>query len=182
MALSKASGIVFARTLLHAKGGAAEQTLLSQLTSQEVTWYQNALPVTQLPVEVLEKIICLAAPLLYPQPDRNASLRAFGRAGAINNLNGVYKILLRLTTPDFAIKQAARLWSTYFNQGQARAYKDGNKRIVFEVSGFPELPALLRQMLAGYIQGAAEMTGIRNAQVALHEDNPQQWRWITVWD
>lgn len=178
MALIKAAGLIHTRSLLRAKGGAAENAVLSNLTPTEVTAYQDALPITQLSIEFVTKVAALSAPLLFPGQSQSDALRSLGRVNALNDLKGIYKILLRFTTTEFAIKQAARLWSTYHNQGEARSFPEGEKRIIFEVSGYPELPAQFRHILAGYIIGMAEMTGLRQARISLQEENPQQWRWI----
>jgi hypothetical protein len=181
MALIKAAGLIHTRSLLRAKGGAAERAVLSQLTPQEITVYQDALPITQLSIELATKVAALSAPLLFPAQTPSDAIQSLGRVNALNDLKGIYKVLLRFTTTEFAVKQAARLWSTYHNQGQARSFPDGEKRIIFEVTGYPDLPAPFRHLLAGYIIGMAEMTGIRQARISLEDGNPQQWRWVVVW-
>jgi hypothetical protein len=181
MALIKAAGLIHTRSLLRAKGSATENAVLARLTPQETTAYQDALPITQLSIELATKVASLAAPLLFPGQNQSDALQSLGRVNALNDLKGIYKVLLRFTTTEFAIKQAARLWSTYHNQGQARSFPDGEKRIIFEVAVYPDLPAQFRQLLAGYIIGMAEMTGIRQARISLQEENPQQWRWVVVW-
>ncbi|MEW6516701.1 MAG: hypothetical protein AB1439_07360 [candidate division FCPU426 bacterium] len=181
MAMTKAAGLINTRNLLRAKGAGVEQAMLAQLTPQEVRIYQDALPVTQLPIELLSKVAVLSAPLLFPGQGRLEALLSLGRVSALSDLKGIYKILLRFTTPEFAMKQAARLWTTLHTQGEARCFSDGEKRIVFEVMGYPDLPEPMRQVLGGYILGMAELTGIRNARIALQEENPRVWRWVVTW-
>lgn len=182
MAMTKAAGLINTRALLREKGEAAEKAVLAQLTPQEVTAYQNALPVTQMPIEFLSKVAELSAPVLFPGQNQSEAYKTLGRVSALRDLKGIYQILLRFTTPEFAIKQAARLWTTLHSQGQARCFPDGDKRIVFEVTGYPDLPGPMRQVLGGYILGIAEMTGLKRARIIQEDGDPHQWRWITVWD
>jgi len=171
----KASGIVNTRKLLRELGTAAETAVLEQLAPDDAKIYRETMPINWVPVESVTRILVAAAPVVcaeHPQP-----IHELGRRLANIELTGLYKVLIRMTTVDFMISQAAKIWGTYHQQGEALALKSSEHEAVFTVKNYPELPERYREMLCGYLQGMVELTGAKLIRVK-RDDQPAEWRWI----
>ena len=45
------------------------------------------------------------------------------------------------------------------------------------MTGFPQLPQGMRQVLRGYLHGLSDLVGVKNAKVTLNESDPNAWVW-----
>lgn len=182
MALSKAAGVVHTRALLQAKGQETESRFLSQLTPEEKVAYQTLLPVSKLPIETAVKIYRLAVSLLYPDRSEAEGLRELARVTAWNDLRGVYSVLLRFTSPEFMIKQSAKIWQTYHDAGVAEASSLGPKQAQLRITQYADLPKPFLQIVTGYTQGMMEIAKVKNPRIECRDANPASWEWRVQWD
>ncbi len=182
MALSKAAGVIHTRTLLRKQGAETEARFLSQLTPEEKTLYQSALPVSKLPIETATKIYLLAVPLLYPDKPSSEGMQELARATAHNDMRGIYSVLIRMTTVEFIIKQTAKIWQTYHDAGRAETERLGPNQIVLRVKDYPGLPKPFLDIVTGYIRGALELAGLKRFDIRCRDANPAAWEWDVRWD
>lgn len=181
MPKTKGTGINWLRDLIEAKGPQAEQALAKALSPDDFMAYRTAMPISWFPEDVAIRIYLAAGNILFAdKPDVRIEV---GRGMARANLNGIYKLLVPLVTIPFLMKQASRLWRTYHDTGVTSIEEfKGEKRIIFTVGNFPDLPADMRQVLRGYILGLSELVGVRNAGVALDESDNNVWKWVVTWE
>ncbi len=182
MALSKAAGIIYMRSLLRAKGEIAESEFLAKLSPEEAILYQKILSTEKLPIEVATEMYALSAPLIYSGKSVSESLWQLGYETAQHDLSGKYAILLRIITPEFAIKQAAKIWKTYHDAGVSSTQGIGTKQAVFKIENHPSLPNDFRQVLNGYIIGLCNLVGAKNTKVVRDDSNPEAWEWTITWE
>ena len=50
------------------------------------------------------------------------------------------------------------------------------------VRGFPELPGGMRKVISGHVARILELTGAKEVQIVLVEDDPDAWRWKISWN
>ncbi|MDI6739687.1 MAG: hypothetical protein QME74_04920 [Candidatus Edwardsbacteria bacterium] len=181
VAKTKGTGISWLRELIEAKGPDADQAMARALSPEDYRAYRTAMPISWVPEESATRIFKAAGDILFA--DAPSPLDEVGRGMAKSNMTGIYSMLLKLTTIPFIMSQASRLWRTYHDSGDASVSGEkGANRAVLVVSGFPELPADMRQVLRGYVMGLGELTGAKNVKVALDESDPNAWKWVSTWE
>lgn len=178
---TKGTGINWLRELVEAKGAEAEQAMAKTLSPEDFKAYRTAMPISWVTEEAATRIYLAAGKVLFPH--HTNPLLEVGRGMAKANLTGIYSFLLQFATIPFLMKQASRLWRTYHDTGQPQAIEaKGEKRVSFIVSGFPQLPPDMRQVLRGYLLGLSELVGVKNTAVALNETDSNAWIWDVTWE
>lgn len=176
----KAASVIFMRDLMKKAPREKEREFLGQLTAEEKVHYQNSLPVSWLPIKIAASLLAKGASILYP--DDPAPLQTFTKAEAENDLQGVYRVLLRVINIPALVNQTAKLWEKYYKQGKARTEANlGAKRAIMYVEDFPELPAELRETVTGYLYGALDLTGVKNVKITQDPSNTKSWKWVVTW-
>ncbi|MCD4814735.1 hypothetical protein K8S19_13715 [bacterium] len=182
MADAKGTGVVFLKNKLKANNTDEEVVFISKLPEKIKNIYFKTLSISWIPVEYLAVMMETTAEIVYP--DDQEALFKLGQDEASDNLNGVYKVMLKMTTVPFLVRQTAKLWRHYHAAGEASAAFDKNsdKQGYMMVRGYPEFPASMREVVRGYISGALALTRARNISVVLDELDPQCWKWHCKWD
>jgi hypothetical protein len=177
MGIFKAIAIDFGRKLLRDAG--LEQDFLNRLSPEDRSAYATTFVVSWIDPDFGGRLLEAMAPVLYP---KNAiPLFEFGQRMAIDNLNGLYKFILRFFTIEQAVGSTAKLWSTYHKQGIARTERVNETRALLIVDNYPTLPKTIRDVITGYIAGLVSLTGAKDVHVRHDESNPTSWRWTILW-
>jgi len=177
---TKGTGINWLRELIEARGAEAEQAMAKTLSPDDFKAYRTAMPISWVSEEAATRIYLAAGNVLFP--NHTNPILEVGRGMAKANMTGIYSFLLQFATIPFLMKQASRLWRTYHDTGEPSAVEaKGEKRVAFIVTGFPQLPADMRQVLRGYLLGLSELVGVKNTSVALTESDPNAWVWDVTW-
>lgn len=176
----KGSTLVFVREYVQQVKPEIEARLLAALTPEEKQRYQSAMPVSWEDPLVSGSIVLKAGTLLFPY-DPNPCYR-MGFTQAKEQFRGLYKAVLSIATVPFVVKQSALVWKTYHKKGVARTdWAFGDKKGVFAVDGYPELPELVRKTITGFIAGTVSLTRVQDVQVDEDFTNPERWKWIVSW-
>ncbi|MCD4814569.1 hypothetical protein K8S19_12870 [bacterium] len=163
MASYKGTGIVFMRSLLQKKG--VEQAFLSSLSEEEKVRYQRTISVSWVAIEIVSAFITKATRVLYPGMSEKQALREFGIELARDNINGIYKIIVKIISLEYFMKQAAKLWQTYHDSGEAHVERIGEKELAFVVEKFAHMPVSIYESTGGYITGMGMMSGLKKVEV-----------------
>ena len=91
--------------------------------------------------------------------------REVGAFGADHDLKTIYKIFYKLGSPQFIIKQVARVFSSYFDVGNAIVIKSESKSCVVELHDFPALSSVFIQRVRGFTKKTIELSGGKNVRV-----------------
>jgi hypothetical protein len=177
----KGSTLVFARRLIQAKG-IDERALWSKLRPEDVQVCKAATASSWAPVEPSGRIVRAAGELAFPgNPDPE---REFGRQMAREQMGGgILRLLVRVITVGMVVDQAVRMWGNFHTHGRLNAEPGAVGRAVdLVVEDYARLPADMRLMIAGYIQGLIEMTGARHVVVKTDFGDPRAWRWNVSWN
>lgn len=175
MAKFKGTGIVYVKSLVRSTSNEQQNVFLSMLNSDERKEYETVLAISWISIDAAAKILKAAADVLYPG-DR-AGLRAIGYKMALNDLSGIYKILMPVLSVEMALSQSGKLWKQYHDEGRAWTDKINEKKYVYNVADYPNLPEHFREMLAGYVKGVMERIGEKDVQVERNDINSKQWKW-----
>ena len=182
VALSKAAGVIHTRALIRAKGEPVEKAFLAKLTADEAALYQKLIPVGKLPIETAVKRYECAALLIYPALSVTEGLKRLGYATALNDMGGTYKIFLRLATPEFVIRQSAKIWKTYHDAGSASIEPMGAKSVRFLLREYPDLPKNFLNVISGYTKDLLELVNVKNPKIQYDDSNPSCWSRTISWD
>ncbi len=82
-----------------------------------------------------------------------------GKFSASFALKGFYKILFKFGSPQFIIDRAARVFSSYYPEGELRVAESSPGRCVLQIVRFPEPYRLLEVNIGGWVEGALEVLG-----------------------
>jgi len=180
MAKYKGTNIDALRQSLRKMAPAVEAALLGRLSPADAQVYKTALPISWVPIDAAATILSLAAPLVFPGAPN--ALRSLGEQQAQHNLNFVYRSILTVATPDFAISQSARLWSIHFDTGKASGQVVSKTEGILLVEEFPDLPAPFLDIVAGYIAGVIACTKTRILRLSIDASSLNALRWRFTWE
>lgn len=158
----------------------AEEMLLTKLTAEARSVFETAAMTSWIAHRHADEITATAAHLLFSQQPR--PVYEFGREQAHCDLTGIYKILLRVVSVEFAMSQTAKLWSTYHRHGHATAEKQPDRTAgAVVVKDFADITEVQLESTAGYIHGLLELTGAGEVKVHLNTRDRRAIRFETSW-
>lgn len=82
-------------------------------------------------------------------------------------LNSFYKAFFKLGTPQFIIKRAARVFQSYYSEGDLQVIDTGDNRVVLHIVAFPEPYRTIELGIGGWMEGALELMGKNNITVQM---------------
>jgi len=177
----KGAALVFIRMQFSQRDASLEKQFLQELSPDEQEIYHSCISSSWIPITIAQQLLEKSALFLYPDLDNPLQQLGFDRAQ--NHLTGIYRAILRISSPTFVIKQAAKIWTLYYDQGQAHTafLKNQDYRAVMKVEDFPELPITFRDITSGYILGAVELTGAKDIRLVRDDADPSSWKWYGSW-
>ncbi|RPH33780.1 MAG: hypothetical protein EHM93_03855 [Bacteroidales bacterium] len=81
-----------------------------------------------------------------------------GRYSADVALKGVYKIFVRVSSPQFVLSRASSIFSTYYQPSEIRVIESAEKKAVLQLSKFHPTEKLIMNRIAGWIEKTLEIT------------------------
>jgi len=117
MSKFKGTGIVYIKSLVRSTSNEQQNVFLSMLNSDERKAYETVLAISWIPIDAASKILKAAADVLYSRDP--AGLRTIGYKMALNDLSGIYKVLMPVLSREMALSQSGRLWTQYHDEGRA---------------------------------------------------------------
>ncbi len=91
--------------------------------------------------------------------------RDTGRFAADRALRGVYKLFLKLGSPEFIVSRIPRLFEYYYRPGKVVIASMAKGRAVFLLPNFPEYAGVWETRMAGYVERALEISGVAKVDV-----------------
>lgn len=175
----KGAGVIVIRSQLRSKAENLEGQLLAALNDSERQCHDRLVATDWVPIGFATRYFELAAPLIHgKQPD---ALRLTGRDLARENLRGTYRHIVRVLSVPTVIAQTARFWDTFHRRGRCRVEQREPGSVSLVIEDYPELPERFREFLCGWILGAAELTGCKDASVVKFDNHPNAWRFAIRW-
>jgi hypothetical protein len=179
MVEAKGNCVVYLREEFKKKDASYESLFLNKLSAEETNLYKSGLTTNWYSAEIVGSLYEKAAPMFFPN-DPNGVIR-IANGLAHDNVNGIYKFLMRTMTIEWVANQSHTLWSKYCRNGKGVGEVDSKKKIFkFILSGCPNVPISFRKMTAGYISGLVELIGGSNPRVTFGFDESDPLIWTAV--
>lgn len=119
------------------------------------SWY----PLRELLIEPTQKL----CDLFYAGSTRGAT--EAGRYSADIGLSGIYKIFVKVGSPDFIVKRASTIMAGYYQPSELKVVESVPGKVVVHITKFDEPSPLIEARIAGWIQRALEINGCKNAMI-----------------
>lgn len=96
-----------------------------------------------------------------------SQMERFGHFDGLRQIGGIYRIMLKLATPPFLLKQSARIWRTYMDRGELVIQDEGPNTATVAVSGYDPLHVVHCYENIGTFRAGLEVCGAK-APVVRH--------------
>ena len=90
-----------------------------------------------------------------------------GRYSAEYGLKGLYKVLVKLSSPQVLIKRATSIIRNYYRPTELEIVENDEGRIVVHITKFPDSDEFIENRIAGWMQRAVEITGCKHVSVKI---------------
>jgi len=120
-------------------------------------WY----PIKEIMIEPTQKM----CDLFYQGDVKGA--REGGRYSAELALQGVYRIFVKVGSPEFLIRRASNAFTSYYHPSEIKVMAQEDKKGIMHITKFPEASHLVENRIAGWIEGALEISGCKNVNVQI---------------
>jgi hypothetical protein len=121
------------------------------------SWY----PIKEVMVEPTRKM----CELFYRGDLRGA--REGGRFSAEMGLKGVYRIFVKLGSPEFLIRRASAIFTSYYQPSEMKVVSQEDRKAVVHITKFSEPSALIENRIAGWMEKALEISGCKNVKILI---------------
>ena len=88
-----------------------------------------------------------------------------GRYSAEYGLKGIYKVLVKLSSPQILIKKAGPLLINYYRPAKLEVMDSDPTHVVVHISEFPEMNKVVEYRIAGWMERAIEICGSMHVTV-----------------
>ncbi len=91
-------------------------------------------------------------------------LRDAAKYGAMNNMKGIYRIFLKIATPEYALKRASMIFSQYFDEGTLKHTETGKDYLQFQLDNVDENHVFFERF-AGFVEGILASTSAKASSI-----------------
>lgn len=92
-------------------------------------------------------------------------VREIGKYSAEHDLKTIYRIFYKIGSPQYIIKQAGKVFTTYFDFGDFKTPVNKKGNVVAEIYGIPEISPVFLQRIRGFMEKTLELSGAKNPKV-----------------
>jgi hypothetical protein len=93
--------------------------------------------------------------------------REGGRYSAELGLKGVYKIFVKFGSPEFLIRRASAIFTSYYQPSEMKVVAQEDKKAVVHINQFLEPSSLVENRIAGWMERALEISGCKNVNILI---------------
>jgi hypothetical protein len=90
-----------------------------------------------------------------------------GTYSATSALKGIYKIFLLVATPQYLMKNATKILSSYYVPSETIISAKGENEVTVQISNFPEISKVLEFRIAAWCKRAVELTNKNDVAYAI---------------
>lgn len=88
-----------------------------------------------------------------------------GRYSAETALSGIYKVFVKMATPQFIIGRAGKILPSYYDPSDISVKETGPKHVILNISRLPSNNVVIEARILGWIERALEVTGCKNVKI-----------------
>ena len=85
--------------------------------------------------------------------------RELGRAAAVRDLGGTFRIISAVTSPRFLIERGHMFWSKYCDTGRLSLTASRERHFFARLEGFPEIDRAHCLLIEGWLEGLGQALG-----------------------
>lgn len=148
--------------------------------ASQAVFGQRLLPSNWYPFEdaVLRPMVAMGS--MFYGGDPGGAWRE-GRYTAAKDLRGVYRVFVRVASPEFLMRNTAVMWSTYYHGSEARLIEGRNDGAVMELSGIEPASRDFDHHVAGWIEQALEICGCSQIRFTITNPGPGTTKYDIAW-
>lgn len=90
--------------------------------------------------------------------------RESGRYSAEVGLKGVYKIFVRVASPNYIMQRAGRVFTSYYSPSDISVVNSHDKGLTLHITKFPQPEEVIEHRIAGWCERALEFTNCKNVK------------------
>ncbi|MBT4484539.1 MAG: hypothetical protein HOC71_12780 [Candidatus Latescibacteria bacterium] len=91
-----------------------------------------------------------------------------GRYSAEYGLKGIYKVLVKLATPQILIKKASSIITSYYKPSDVEVPESGKNYAIVRITDFADMDKTIEYRIGGWMERATEICGCRNVTVTIN--------------
>jgi len=99
-----------------------------------------------------------------------------GRYSAEYGLKGIYKVLVKMSSPDILINRAGKVLNNYYKPCEIEVFTHEKSSATLRITEFKDMSPCIEQRIAGWMHRPVEITGSGRVQVkiskSLTENDP----------
>lgn len=103
------------------------------------------------------------AKLFYNNNLQMAALES-GRFSAEVGLKGVYRIFVKVASPNYLMQRAGRVFTSYYSPSEIAVVNSHDKGLTLHITKFPEPEVVIEHRIAGWCERALEFTNCKNVK------------------
>ena len=92
-----------------------------------------------------------------------------GRFSAEYSLKGIYKIFLRITTPEYLMERATKVFTSYYNPSEMIVASAEPGKVVLRITQFEGITDTIEHRMAGWLERAVELCGKKSSKVTIQK-------------
>lgn len=93
-----------------------------------------------------------------------------GRYSAEKALTGIYKVFVKLGSPQFIISRAGSIIQMYYKGIEISIPESSSKAVTLHIVKFPNPDSYVQYRIGGWMQKALELSGCKNVKVLITKD------------
>lgn len=128
------------------------------------TEFINWFPIKEAYIDPVNKII-----ELFYKGDIKVGGEAIGKFSANYALKGVYKVFLIVASPQFLMKRATKIMTTFYQPCEITVAENGKKSVVLTISKFDQINEALEYRIGSWCQRALELTNCKNVKYQIQK-------------
>jgi hypothetical protein len=90
-----------------------------------------------------------------------------GRYSAKAALTGIYKLYVKMSSPNHIIDRAGRVLQAYYDPSELKIVSTGKNHVTLHITKFPKPDKVIDARLAGWMEQALELSGCKNVVVSI---------------
>lgn len=90
-----------------------------------------------------------------------------GRYSAETALTGIYKIFVKMATPQFIIGRSGKILPSYYDPSEVIVRETNSNHVILNITRLPSSHEVLEARILGWIERALEVTGCKNVKINL---------------
>lgn len=181
----RGTGIETLRVVISDQGEAFKERVYSNLSADERQSIETVLPISWVELEkigpALTRLLNAVANDMFPNKPNPLQLLGLQLAEKDFFGKGVFAILMKFVSVEFAAKQAARLHRRYYDNGEVSLNIVDKNCFEYICKDFPDFPEALQGTTQGYLLKLIEKVGGKNPQMKITKNEPNLKIWRYTW-